>query len=171
MAVFQIFTLINLNDMATSKRPPEDDSKLPTFKLVVIGEGGVGKSSLTIQFFQVRCWLQHSALHPLFLVSTYNKTHAYENGTFMKFRTMFSNRHETHCRSNSSITTTRRLRTSTLYMLKSMASGLLWTVSFSSYFLLSLWTDTVQSILYYFLPGGLQTLRFPFLSLMSFSSS
>jgi GTPase SAR1 family protein len=36
------------------KRPPEDDSKLPKFKLVVIGEGGVGKSSLTIQFFQVR---------------------------------------------------------------------------------------------------------------------
>uniref|UniRef100_A0A915PQ89 Anaphase-promoting complex subunit 5 n=1 Tax=Setaria digitata TaxID=48799 RepID=A0A915PQ89_9BILA len=38
--------------MATSKRPPDDDSKLPTYKLVVIGEGGVGKSSLTIQFFQ-----------------------------------------------------------------------------------------------------------------------
>uniref|UniRef100_A0A914WG93 Ras-related protein M-Ras n=1 Tax=Plectus sambesii TaxID=2011161 RepID=A0A914WG93_9BILA len=34
------------------KRPPEDDSHLPTYKLVVIGEGGVGKSSLTIQFFQ-----------------------------------------------------------------------------------------------------------------------
>ncbi|TKR68253.1 hypothetical protein L596_024259 [Steinernema carpocapsae] len=38
--------------MALNKRPPEDDSKLPTYKLVVIGEGGVGKSSLTIQFFQ-----------------------------------------------------------------------------------------------------------------------
>lgn len=35
------------------KRPPEDDSKLPYYKLVVIGDGGVGKSSLTIQFFQV----------------------------------------------------------------------------------------------------------------------
>uniref|UniRef100_A0A0N5BA93 Ras-related protein M-Ras n=1 Tax=Strongyloides papillosus TaxID=174720 RepID=A0A0N5BA93_STREA len=34
------------------KKPPEDDSKLPLYKLVVIGEGGVGKSSLTIQFFQ-----------------------------------------------------------------------------------------------------------------------
>ncbi|EFO98534.1 CRE-RAS-2 protein [Caenorhabditis remanei] len=34
------------------KRPPEDDSKLPYYKLVVIGDGGVGKSSLTIQFFQ-----------------------------------------------------------------------------------------------------------------------
>ncbi|VDL73846.1 unnamed protein product [Nippostrongylus brasiliensis] len=38
--------------MASSKRPPEDDSKLPTYRLVVIGDGGVGKSSLTIQFFQ-----------------------------------------------------------------------------------------------------------------------
>ncbi|VDM36886.1 unnamed protein product [Toxocara canis] len=38
--------------MAAVKRPPDDDSKLPTYKLVVIGEGGVGKSSLTIQFFQ-----------------------------------------------------------------------------------------------------------------------
>ncbi|KAJ1366557.1 hypothetical protein KIN20_027244 [Parelaphostrongylus tenuis] len=38
--------------MATSKRPPKDDSKLPTYRLVVIGDGGVGKSSLTIQFFQ-----------------------------------------------------------------------------------------------------------------------
>uniref|UniRef100_A0A915DMN9 Ras-related protein M-Ras n=1 Tax=Ditylenchus dipsaci TaxID=166011 RepID=A0A915DMN9_9BILA len=36
---------------ASSKRPPED-VQLPTYKLVVIGEGGVGKSSLTIQFFQ-----------------------------------------------------------------------------------------------------------------------
>ncbi|GMR40911.1 hypothetical protein PMAYCL1PPCAC_11106, partial [Pristionchus mayeri] len=37
----------------SSKRPPEvDDSKLPTYKLVVIGGGAVGKSSLTIQFFQ-----------------------------------------------------------------------------------------------------------------------
>ncbi|KAK5978388.1 M-Ras [Trichostrongylus colubriformis] len=40
------------NQMASSKRPPEDDSKLPTYRLVVIGDGGVGKSSLTIQFFQ-----------------------------------------------------------------------------------------------------------------------
>ncbi|CAD6192967.1 unnamed protein product [Caenorhabditis auriculariae] len=37
---------------ALGKRPPEDDAKLPTYKLVVIGDGGVGKSSLTIQFFQ-----------------------------------------------------------------------------------------------------------------------
>uniref|UniRef100_A0A7E4VV89 Ras family protein n=1 Tax=Panagrellus redivivus TaxID=6233 RepID=A0A7E4VV89_PANRE len=35
----------------TTKRPPKD-AKLPLYKLVVIGEGGVGKSSLTIQFFQ-----------------------------------------------------------------------------------------------------------------------
>uniref|UniRef100_A0A1I8BR68 Ras-related protein M-Ras n=1 Tax=Meloidogyne hapla TaxID=6305 RepID=A0A1I8BR68_MELHA len=35
----------------SNKRPP-DDPQLPTYKLVVIGEGGVGKSSLTIQFFQ-----------------------------------------------------------------------------------------------------------------------
>uniref|UniRef100_A0A158PBQ9 Ras-related protein M-Ras n=1 Tax=Angiostrongylus cantonensis TaxID=6313 RepID=A0A158PBQ9_ANGCA len=38
--------------MSSSKRPPKDDSKLPTYRLVVIGDGGVGKSSLTIQFFQ-----------------------------------------------------------------------------------------------------------------------
>ncbi|CAL4157882.1 unnamed protein product [Meganyctiphanes norvegica] len=31
-------------------KPPGD--KLPTFKLVVVGDGGVGKSALTIQFFQ-----------------------------------------------------------------------------------------------------------------------
>ncbi|KAI1713731.1 ras family domain-containing protein [Ditylenchus destructor] len=36
---------------ALTKRPPED-VQLPLYKLVVIGEGGVGKSSLTIQFFQ-----------------------------------------------------------------------------------------------------------------------
>ncbi|KAL3071755.1 hypothetical protein niasHT_025960 [Heterodera trifolii] len=37
-----------------AKRPPgtDQDQQLPTYKLVVIGEGGVGKSSLTIQFFQ-----------------------------------------------------------------------------------------------------------------------
>ncbi|KJH43212.1 hypothetical protein DICVIV_10772 [Dictyocaulus viviparus] len=38
----------------TNKRPPKDDSNLPTYRLVVIGDGGVGKSSLTIQFFQRR---------------------------------------------------------------------------------------------------------------------
>lgn len=38
--------------MASGKRPPED-IQLPIYKLVVIGEGGVGKSSMTIQFFQV----------------------------------------------------------------------------------------------------------------------
>uniref|UniRef100_A0AC34RJM3 Uncharacterized protein n=1 Tax=Panagrolaimus sp. JU765 TaxID=591449 RepID=A0AC34RJM3_9BILA len=37
--------------MSAPKRPPKD-AKLPKYKLVVIGEGGVGKSSLTIQFFQ-----------------------------------------------------------------------------------------------------------------------
>ncbi|CAD5221028.1 unnamed protein product [Bursaphelenchus xylophilus] len=37
--------------MATTKRPPEG-AILPNYKMVVIGEGGVGKSSLTIQFFQ-----------------------------------------------------------------------------------------------------------------------
>jgi len=37
--------------MSATKRPPKD-AKLPKYKLVVIGEGGVGKSSLTIQFFQ-----------------------------------------------------------------------------------------------------------------------
>ncbi|XP_076068721.1 ras-related protein M-Ras-like isoform X1 [Oratosquilla oratoria] len=31
-------------------KPPSE--KLPTFKLVVVGDGGVGKSALTIQFFQ-----------------------------------------------------------------------------------------------------------------------
>lgn len=35
--------------MATSAVPSEN---LPTYKLVVVGDGGVGKSALTIQFFQ-----------------------------------------------------------------------------------------------------------------------
>lgn len=39
--------------MALAKQPPSSDNNLPTHKLVVIGSGGVGKSSLTIQFFQV----------------------------------------------------------------------------------------------------------------------
>ena len=43
--------------MTNSKRPPEDGAKLPTYKIVVIGDGGVGKSSLTIQFFQVKKYL------------------------------------------------------------------------------------------------------------------
>ncbi|CAB1346998.1 unnamed protein product, partial [Coregonus sp. 'balchen'] len=36
--------------MATSSAVPSDN--LPTYKLVVVGDGGVGKSALTIQFFQ-----------------------------------------------------------------------------------------------------------------------
>lgn len=35
--------------MATSVVPGDN---LPTYKLVVVGDGGVGKSALTIQFFQ-----------------------------------------------------------------------------------------------------------------------
>lgn len=31
-------------------RPPNEN--LPTVKLVVVGDGGVGKSAITIQFFQ-----------------------------------------------------------------------------------------------------------------------
>jgi Ras-related protein M-Ras len=33
-----------------SSKPPNDN--LTTYKLVVVGDGGVGKSALTIQFFQ-----------------------------------------------------------------------------------------------------------------------
>lgn len=36
-------------EMATSAVPSDN---LPTYKLVVVGDGGVGKSALTIQFFQ-----------------------------------------------------------------------------------------------------------------------
>lgn len=35
----------------TANKPPSDEN-LTTYKLVVVGEGGVGKSALTIQFFQ-----------------------------------------------------------------------------------------------------------------------
>lgn len=34
----------------TMTRPPNEN--LPTVKLVVVGDGGVGKSAITIQFFQ-----------------------------------------------------------------------------------------------------------------------
>lgn len=34
-----------------ASRPPASDN-LPVYKLVVVGDGGVGKSAITIQFFQ-----------------------------------------------------------------------------------------------------------------------
>lgn len=52
--------------MTTIKRPPEN-VKLPFYKLVVIGEGGVGKSSITIQFFQV-CLFLHYYLKTILLI-------------------------------------------------------------------------------------------------------
>lgn len=36
--------------MRAMTKPPSDN--LPTVKLVVVGDGGVGKSAITIQFFQ-----------------------------------------------------------------------------------------------------------------------
>lgn len=33
-------------------KPPRDNHNVTTYKLVVVGDGGVGKSALTIQFFQ-----------------------------------------------------------------------------------------------------------------------
>ncbi|KAI6239047.1 hypothetical protein M3Y99_00606700 [Aphelenchoides fujianensis] len=38
--------------MASGTKRPPDDADLPTYKICVIGSGGVGKSSLTIQYFQ-----------------------------------------------------------------------------------------------------------------------
>ena len=35
---------------STMSKPPNDN--VTTYKLVVVGDGGVGKSALTIQFFQ-----------------------------------------------------------------------------------------------------------------------
>lgn len=43
------FTAAVESKMATSAVPSDN---LPTYKLVVVGDGGVGKSALTIQFFQ-----------------------------------------------------------------------------------------------------------------------
>ena len=43
--VSRIYSLIKMS------KPPSD-SNLTTYKLVVVGDGGVGKSALTIQFFQ-----------------------------------------------------------------------------------------------------------------------
>lgn len=40
---------LTTKSMATSAVPSDN---LPTYKLVVVGDGGVGKSALTIQFFQ-----------------------------------------------------------------------------------------------------------------------
>lgn len=47
--VISILDLAPFDTMATSAVPSEN---LPTYKLVVVGDGGVGKSALTIQFFQ-----------------------------------------------------------------------------------------------------------------------
>lgn len=38
------------SDMINHAKPPNDN--VTTYKLVVVGDGGVGKSALTIQFFQ-----------------------------------------------------------------------------------------------------------------------
>ena len=44
-----VVVLVLVVTMATSAVPSDN---LPTYKLVVVGDGGVGKSALTIQFFQ-----------------------------------------------------------------------------------------------------------------------
>ncbi|KAH8877795.1 Ras-related protein M-Ras [Schistosoma japonicum] len=36
----------------TSKRLPDDTNIRPFYKIVILGDGGVGKSALTIQYFQ-----------------------------------------------------------------------------------------------------------------------
>ncbi|ERE76819.1 extended synaptotagmin-3 [Cricetulus griseus] len=49
MASATIRAGVTTSSMATSAVPSDN---LPTYKLVVVGDGGVGKSALTIQFFQ-----------------------------------------------------------------------------------------------------------------------
>ena len=38
--------------MSVPQPPPNVGADLPTYKMVVVGIGGVGKSALTIQYFQ-----------------------------------------------------------------------------------------------------------------------
>ena len=49
--IFIVFTNLIVFKFIEMSKPPSD-SNLTTYKLVVVGDGGVGKSALTIQFFQ-----------------------------------------------------------------------------------------------------------------------